>query len=268
PNIMIGSAAKLTFGDFVINLLPVISINIILFTVVAYFIFRKKMVVTNENRARIMDFDETKFFTDKSFLIKSIIVFTLLLIGFAIHGFIDLEASSIALSAATVLLVITKIDPDSILKEVEWGTIFFFIGLFIIVGALVENGVIAVISTKMLEYTHSDIKLTSQIVIWFSAVFSAVVDNIPFVATMIPIIQDMGASLPAHSLEPVWWSLSLGSCLGGNGTLIGASANIIVAGFAKKAGYPITFISFLKYSIPLTAMTVLVSYFYIMFRYF
>lgn len=268
PNIMIGSAANLTFMDFVINISPVIVIILALFSVIFYLLFRGKLVVSNQNRARIMEFDESKMIRNKKLLKKSIFVFSGVVIAFVLHGFLRLEVATIALGGSALLILIGKIDIDHVLKEVEWTSIFFFIGLFIMVGTLVETGVIKIVSTKMLEVTGGDIKVTSTIILWFSGVFSAIVDNIPFVATMIPLVQDMGANLGAEAIKPIWWALSLGACLGGNGTLIGASANIIIANFAEKAGHKITFMGFLKYSVPLMLLSILISHIYIVLRYF
>lgn len=268
PNIMIGSAARLTFMDFMTNLLPVIILQLILFSIIFYLLFKGKMEVTNESRARIMDFDENKLIKNKPLLIKSSIVFGLVLIGLFIHGFLDLEASAIAFTGGVVLLLIGNLNPEEIFQKVEWVTIFFFIGLFIMVGGLVETGFIDLVSKYILDLTKGNIKGTAKLILWFSGIFSAIVDNIPYVATMIPLIKELGATLGNQTIIPLWWALSLGACLGGNGTLIGASANVIISDFARKSGYPITFLGFLKYSIPITALSLLISYFYIMVRYF
>jgi len=268
PNIMIGSAANLSFIDFILNLAPVIVVILIVFSVIFYLIFRGKLVVTNTNRARIMEFNELKMIKNRKLLKKSVFVFSGVVTAFVFHSLIHLEVATIALGGSALLILIGKIDVEHVFKEVEWTSIFFFIGLFIMVGTLVETGVIKIVSSKMMELTGGDIKLTSEIVIWFSGIFSAIVDNIPFVATMIPLVQDMGANLGQEAVRPIWWALSLGACLGGNGTLIGASANIIIANFASKAGHKITFLSFLKYSIPLMLLSILISYMYILVVYF
>ena len=226
------------------------------------------MKVTNENKARIMDFNEKMLIKDNDLLKKALIIFGLVIIGFMIHGFVDLEAATIALTGSVVLVLIAKIDIDEAFRDVEWLTIFFFIGLFIMVGALIETGIISIMSKKMIAITHGNIKLTAQIVLWFSGIASGIIDNIPFVATMIPLIHNMGAHVGHDTIMPVWWALSLGSCLGGNGTLIGASANVIVADFARKSGYKISFLWFLKYSIPVTLLSLAISYIYLLIRYF
>jgi len=268
PNVMIGSAANLSFMDFVTNLAPLILIQMVLFALIFFIFLKNKIKVTNENRARIMDFDEEKLLKDKNLLIKSAIIFTLVVIGFAIHGFVDLEAATIALSGSIILTLISKTQFEEVLQQVEWISIFFFIGLFIMVGGLVETGFIKMVSSRVLEFTDGNIKLASQVILWFSGIFSGIVDNIPFVATRIPLIQNLGDKLGHNAILPVWWALSLGSCLGGNGTLIGASANIIIANFAKKSGYKISFLKFLKYSIPVTILSLALSYIYILIRYF
>ncbi|RKY53077.1 MAG: hypothetical protein DRP93_07120, partial [Candidatus Neomarinimicrobiota bacterium] len=268
PNIMIGSAAGLSFMDFIINVAPLILIEMSIIALLLFLIFRNKMKVSNQDQARIMALDERKLIKNPKLLKKSLFVMGGVIIGFVIHGFVDLEAATIALSGASLLILMGGIDPDEIFKKVEWSSIFFFIGLFIMVGGLVETGLIGLLSNKMLTITNGDIFKTAKVMIWFSGIFSAIIDNIPFVATMIPMIQDMGTQLSTQDITPVWWALSLGSCLGGNGTLIGASANIIVVSMAKKAGHEISFLSFLKYSIPVFVITITIAYFYLVIRYF
>jgi len=268
PNIMIGSAAHLSFMDFIFHIFPIAVFQLFVFAGLFYIFLKGKMKVTNENKARIMDFDEKMLIKDRDLLKKALLVFGAVIIGFMIHGFVDLEAATIALTGSVILILITKIDIEESFKDVEWLTIFFFIGLFIMVGALVETGIISIMSKKMLAITQGNIKLTSQIVLWFAGIGSGIIDNIPFVATMIPLIQTMGNHVGHDTIMPVWWALSLGSCLGGNGTLIGASANVIVADFARKSGYKIGFLGFLKYSIPVTLLSLIISYFYLLIRYF
>jgi len=267
PNIMIGSAAGLSFMDFIVNLAPLIVIQLVVFAGVFWFIFAKKLHVTNENRARIMDFDEKRMIRNPKLLRRSLIVFGFVIVGFMLHAQLGLEAATIALAGAAALMIAGKIEPEEVLVQVEWSTIFFFVGLFIMVGGLVEVGAIRMVSEKILVWTHGNIRVAAQVIVWFSGIFSAIVDNIPFVATMIPLLKDMGAQLGQQAVMPLWWALSLGACLGGNGTLIGASANVIVAGFAKKAGHPITFVSFLKYGVPLTLLSLLLSWAYVLIRY-
>lgn len=270
PNIMIGSAANLSFMDFLVNLGPVIIVILALFLIIIYFIFRKKLVVSSEKKARIMDFDESRSIEDKTLLIKSLIILGMVIVGFLLHSLLHLEAATIALAGASLLMILAgKEEVEKFFHEVEWGTIFFFIGLFILVGGLVEMGLIKKLAEFLLSLTGGDIKVTSIVMIWFSGFFSAFVDNIPYVATMIPLIQDMTSQISqnlniplaeaAVKVLPLWWSLSLGACLGGNGTLIGASANVVSAGLAGKSGYKISFLEFTKYGFFIMLITLAIS---------
>ena len=226
------------------------------------------MRVSNEDKARIMAFDERMSIKDTKLLFKSLWVLALVILGFAIHGFVDLEAATIAMTGASVLMIIGKTEVETIFRKVEWSSIFFFSGLFIMVGGLVEVGAISLVSSKMLAFTHGNLQFTAQVLLWFSGIASAVVDNIPFVATMIPLLQDVQVHLNSSGNNGLWWALSIGSCLGGNGSLIGASANIIVANMAAKTGNQISFGRFLKYGIPITLFLLAISHLYIMLRYF
>ncbi len=268
PNIMIGSAAGLSFMDFVYNVAPLVVLQLILIATIFYFLFAKQMKVSNEDKARIMAFDEKMSIKDSKLLYKSILVLALVILGFAIHGFVDLEAATIAMTGACVLMIVGKTEAEEIFRKVEWSSIFFFSGLFIMVGGLVEVGAISLVSKKMLALTHGNLEFTAQVLLWFSGVASAVVDNIPFVATMIPLLQDLQVHLNSPNSGGLWWALSIGSCLGGNGSLIGASANIIVANMASKTGNKISFISFLKYGVPITLLLLAISHGYVMLRFF
>jgi Na+/H+ antiporter NhaD/arsenite permease-like protein len=279
PNIMIGSKAKLSFVDFLIHLTPVVLITMIIFLFILKFVFKEKLKISDEKKQRILSIDESKAIKDPVLLSKSLFVLGLVLLGFVIHGILHYEPATIALFGAGLLLLLAGIhDPQHIFSEIEWSTIFFFIGLFIIVGGVVKVGLIKLISIKILEITQGNLMATSMLIIWFSAFASAFIDNIPYVATMNPLIINMaaqlwpdekGVALLHHpELLPLWWSLALGACLGGNGTMIGASANVIVVGIANKAGEKITFLKFLKYGMPTMLLTVIVSSIYIYVRYY
>lgn len=268
PNIMIGSAAGLNFVDFLVNLTPVVLVALLFFCGMVVLFFRKQLVVTNERKARIMNFDESKAIEDPVLLVKSMVVLGLVVLAFLLHGVAKLEPSTIALTGAVVLIVISgHKELEALFAELEWTTIFFFLGLFMVVGALVEVGVMSAVSTWLIGITDGHLRLTQFLILWVSGILSAVVDNIPFVATMIPLIQDMGTHLGAEAVKPLWWALSLGACLGGNGTLIGASANVVSAGIAAKSGHPISFWDFTKYGAIFTLMTLIVSSFYMFVRY-
>lgn len=274
PNILISSAAGLSFLDFIINLAPVIIVIMLAFIYTVKFMFKDKMNVSSELRARIMSMDPTRVIKNKKLLIQCLSVMSYVFIGFFIHGALHLEPATIALSGAAILILITKTDPEEIFKHIEWGTIFFFIGLFIIVAGVIEIGVIAIISEKLLSFFGEKLIALNMFILWFSAISSALVDNIPFVATVIPIIKETGQHIslnmnvpPGDILNPLWWSLALGSCLGGNGSLIGASANVIVAGIAKKNNHIITFLEFSKYGILFLIQSLIISTAYLYLRY-
>lgn len=268
PNIMIGSAVKeLTFMAFIQNLMPIALLILVILIPIFILLFRKQIKTTPELMQSIMDLDEKELLTDRKLLIKCLTVLGLTIIGFFIHQLVHIESATVALAGAFLLLLLTG---EHMLEEafakVEWPTIFFFIGLFILVGGLIETGVIATLAEKAVALTGGNVTSTSMLILWLSAIASAFIDNIPFVATMIPMIQDMG-SMGVSNLEPLWWSLALGACLGGNGTLIGASANLIVAGMAAKEGYTLKFTTFMKYGFPIMILSVILASGYVYLRY-
>ena len=270
PNIMIGSAVKeLTFVAFIDNLAPIAILNLILVILIMEVIYKKGLHTTPELQAELMAMNEKKSLKDHNLLKKSLFVLTLVILGFFTHAITHIESSMIALAGGFLLLLLAGGSHhlvESSMKAVEWATIFFFIGLFIAVGGLIETGIIGSLAGKAVELTGGDVTATSLLVLWLSALVSAVLDNIPFVATMIPLIQNMGA-MGIDNLEPIWWSLALGACLGGNGTLVGASANLIVAGMAAERGVKITFINYLKIGFPLMILTIITSTVYVYVRY-
>lgn len=267
PNIMIGSATNLSFNDFLFNLTPVILIILAVTTWILMLLYRKELQVTEENRQRLLGLKPREEIKDWALLKKSLAVLGLTIAGFMLHGLFDIESATIALAGAVLLLLLSGEEPEDVLLHVEWPTIFFFAGLFVLVGGLKAAGVIKSLAEWSLQLTSGQTEATSYLVLWVSAIASAFIDNIPFVATMIPLLQEMGA-LSGMNLEPVWWSLALGACLGGNGTLIGASANVIVAGIAEKNGYRIGFVQFLKLAFPLMLISIVLSHIYLYIRYF
>ncbi len=268
PNIMIGSAVKeLSFMDFITNLAPVIFIIAVVVIALLAFIYRKQMHASSEAKESMMSLDEKDEITDKVLLIKSIVVLALTIFGFFVHQIIGVESATIALGGAFLLLLLSgESYLENSLSKVEWTTIFFFTGLFVLVSGLIETGIIEKVATYGIALTGGDLLASSFLVLWLSAFASAFVDNIPFVATMIPLVKEMG-QLGIDNLEPLWWSLALGACLGGNGTLIGASANVIVAGLAGKEGYKISFVKFMMIGLPVMVLSVLISMGYIYLRY-
>lgn len=265
PNIMIGSAAGLTFMDFIINDAPVVLI-VLAVTILAFkFIYGKHLKADPENMAKVMDMDENLLIKDRVLLTKSIVVILLVISGFMLHSIIHLESSIVALSGATAMMIIGKQDVEKIILDVEWSTIIFFVALFIVVGGMVETGVIDRLAEVIMGYTAGKPVMTMLIILWVSAVLSSTLDNIPFVATMIPLIQAMGEN--GMDIMPLWWALSLGACLGGNGTLIGASANVVLTGISAKNGHPISYIQFLKIGFPMMIMSIIICSIYMVIRY-
>jgi Na+/H+ antiporter NhaD/arsenite permease-like protein len=268
PNIMIGSAVKeLTFMAFIANLAPIAAIVMAVYIPIFVWMFRKKIQTAPELKQSIMDLDEKAVITDRKLLYKCVAVLGITIIGFFLHQLLHLESATVALAGAFLLLLLTgEHRMEEAFTKVEWTTIFFFIGLFVLVSGLVETGVIAKLAEQAIELTGGDVVATSMLILWLSAIASAFLDNIPFVATMIPMIQEMG-NMGVSNLEPLWWSLALGACLGGNGSLIGASANLIVAGLSGKEGHPIHFVQFIKIGFPLMLLSIVLSSIYIYLRY-
>jgi Na+/H+ antiporter NhaD/arsenite permease-like protein len=279
PNIMIASKAQLDFMAFIYHLTPVIIITMIVYIFTLKLVFGRRLAVREDLRQRIMAMDESEAIKDPVLLKKSLIVLAVTMTGFVLHGILHLEPATIALFGAGLLLLVSGVkEPHHILAEAEWATLFFFIGLFIIIGGVIKVGLIKWMSLQVLALTEGNLFATSMVVMWFSAFASAIVDNIPYVATMNPLIIDMakqlwpnlsGVELLQHpELMPLWWSLALGACLGGNGTAIGASANVIVVGIAERSGNPISFKKFLLYGVPFMIQTVIISTIYVWLRYY
>ncbi len=265
PNIMIGGATNLSFMDFLINLGPVVVVIFIVVLLLLKFIYGSQLKISEENKAKIAEFDETKTITDPVLLKKSGIVLLGTILVFAIHQSFGLESATIALLGAGILLLIGKVDVEEILTEVEWPTIFFFMGLFIMVGALEEIGVIEVVANQLISLTQGNVFVTTMLILWVAAIASAFLDNIPFVATMIPLIHSIGAT--GMDTTSLWWALALGACLGGNGSVVGATANVIVSGMLHKKGYKLTFGDFLKVGFPIMLVSVVISMIYLILFY-
>lgn len=277
PNIMIGSAVGLTFNDFILNLAPIVPVIMLITLGIIYLVWGRHMHATDEARRHIMGFDEREAITDVPLLKRSLLVLALVITAFVLAHPLRLEPATIAMFGAGLLLLLANLEHDAekqservhrTFGEVEWITIFFFVGLFIVVAGIEHAGLLGILAEKVIELTGGDLTVTALAIVWVSAVASAVVDNIPFVATMIPLIKSMGPTLGGpDALLPLWWSLALGACLGGNGSLIGASANVIVAGFAERAGHRIRFVQFLLLAFPLMLMSIVIATLYLYLRY-
>ena len=270
PNIMISGPAGLSFGDFMINLAPPVIIILAVTLLGFYFVYRRELTTDQESIEELMKQNELEYIKDWALLKKSLLVLGLTILGFILHSVLHVESATIALTGAMLLLILSHEDPEEVFLAIEWPTIFFFAGLFILVGGLVEVGVLDRVANWSLSLTGGDPLLMAMLILWISAIFSAFVDNIPFVATMIPLIQKLGAlgDFGPEEIKPLWWALALGACLGGNGTLVGASANVIVAGIAEKNGYPITYKQFLKIGFPFMIVSVIIATGYILLRYY
>ena len=265
PNILIGSAAGLGFGDFLVNLAPVVLVIFVAFVVIVRVAFRHTLKVPDERREAALEGTEARAITDRGLLTKSLVVTGLTIVGFLLHGLLGVEAATVALLGATVLMLVAGSNPHRVLREVEWSTIFFFVGLFVLVEGIVQVGIVGGIAERLAEAADGNAAAASLALLWFSAIASAIVDNIPYTATAIPVVEQLVAGgMPA---EPLWWSLALGACLGGNLTIIGASANVVVSNLSERAGHPIRFVEFLKYGAVVTFTSMVISTAYVWLRY-
>ncbi|MEN8176595.1 MAG: ArsB/NhaD family transporter [Pseudomonadota bacterium] len=277
PNIMIGSAVGLSFNDFIVNLAPVTIVILVVTLAVIYVVWGRGLRAAEDTRRHIMQFQEKDAITDVRLLKQSLSVLSVVVVAFVFAHPVGLEPATIAMFGAGLLLLLSNIGRDAeeqtedvhrSFGEVEWVTIFFFVGLFIVVSGIEHAGLLQRLADWVTELTGGDMAVTAISIIWVSAVASAVVDNIPFVATMIPMIESMAPTFGgADNLMPLWWSLALGACLGGNGSLIGASANLIVAGFAERAGHRIRFLPFMAMAFPMMLMSIAIATVYLYLRY-
>lgn len=265
PNIIIGSAAGLSFMDFVMELTPVIAVIFLVIVALMTFIFRKSLVTTPEKMAAVADLDNSKTITDFPLMIRSAIILILVILGFVTHDITHIETCVSAMLGASILLLFEK--PKDILCDVEWNTIFFFIGLFIIIGGLEASGGIALMAKWILDVTQGSQEATAMIILWASGFISGIIDNIPYTATMTPMLLAIQKTMGAEYTYPLWWCLSLGACLGGNMTIIGAAANVIVSESAAHKGHPISFMKFLKYGFITMLISLAISSIYIYVRF-
>ena len=264
PNILIGSAAGIDFATFLFNLGPVAVLIFGAFLVVARFVFRGDMSPTPDAR-RALDLDESAVITDRRVLRLSVAVMIGTVAGFFVAGPLGLEPATVALAGAAVLFVLTGHDPADILREVEWSTLLFFVGLFMLVEGIIHVGIIDSLAESLFSVAGGDLAVTSLALLWVSGIASGIVDNIPYTATVIPIVHDLGAR--GMATEPLWWSLALGASLGGNATIIGASANVVIASLAERGGHPISFAHFLRYGAVVVLVSLAISSVYVWLRY-
>jgi len=278
PNIIIGSAANLSFMDFVYALTPVVIVILLVNCLAIHLIWGRSMTATADAKARVMALDHRDAITDRPLMRRSLLVIALVIVGFVFARFLGLEAGTIALFGSALLLLLVNLGRSSeeqhrhlieSFNEVEWITIFFFVGLFIVVAGVEHAGLLKILADWLIGVSGGDMHTLGLAMLWVSAILSAIIDNIPFVATMIPVIQNMAPTFGGEqALLPLWWALSLGACLGGNGTLIGASANLTVAGIGERAGVPFRFLEFAKVAFPLMLISIAICHLYLAWRYF
>jgi Na+/H+ antiporter NhaD/arsenite permease-like protein len=278
PNIMIGSAARLSFDAFLWNLAPIVVVIFVAQLLVNHLMWGRKLRASPEARAQVMALNAREAIDDRRLLRWSLIVIALTILAFAFEDQLHLQAATIAMFGGALMLLIENIpvahsehtrNVTSALNEIEWITIFFFLGLFIVVGGVEHAGVLAWAGNQLVTLTGSNMRLAASGTLWASAVLSAIVDNIPFVATMIPLVKDLAPHFGGEAaIQPVWWSLALGACLGGNGTLVGASPNLVAAGLAEKAGVEFSFVKFTALAFPMMLGSIAICQLYIWLRYF
>lgn len=268
PNIIIASRANLSFNDFLIHMAPLVIVAMIVITPMLVWMFRKELVNTPEDRARIHELDEKAYLTNPVLMKKSLAVLGLVVFGFLLHTAIHAEPSVIALLGAGLLIAISGLKPSDYVQDVEWGTLVFFAGLFVMVGALVNVGAIQILSDYLAEMVDGKPQLATGALLFVSAIVSGIVDNIPYVTAMSPVVADLSASVPALHGDVLWWALAFGADFGGNATIIGASANVVAVGLAAKAGIKISFWQFAKYGIPVTFVSIAIAAPYLFLRYF
>ena len=270
PNILIGSAAGLTFADFVVHMSPIVLVSLPVVLGILYLMFRKDLGGGDNAEAVIANMDASGSIRDGVLLRRSLIILGLVIVAFFLHGVLHLEAATIALFGAAALVLYSRVNVEEVLRDVEWSTLLFFVGLFVLVGGLEVTGFVGSIAEALTGVGGGGSVTTAIVVIWGSGIASGIVDNIPFTATMIPVIQDLAEAenLSGEQAEPLWWSLALGADFGGNLTLIGASANVVVAGMSERAGQRISFLKFMLYGIPVTVASLAVATLYVVVRYY
>jgi Na+/H+ antiporter NhaD/arsenite permease-like protein len=264
PNILIGSAAGLDFVDFLTNMAPLAAILLVAYLVAARWLFAGQLEVDPASRDSLLALDERQMITDPVLLRRSLAVLGVTLIGFVLHGALHLEPATVALAGAIALMLIAREDPHDVLREVEWPTLFFFIGLFMLVAGVIEIGLITAVADAIQAATGGDLAPTTILVMWASAALSGVIDNIPYTATMIPVVSQLSDGQPSDAL---WWGLAIGADLGGNATIIGASANVILASMTEREGHRVSFGSFLRYGLPVTFGSMVIATAYVWLRY-
>jgi len=259
PNIIIGSAAGIDFLTFAANMAPISLLILAAFIGFSWWLFRKDLRNDAAAPRDLEVLEIAELITDGPMLRRALIVMGAVGLGFILHGALNLEPATIALAGATVLMLWGRNDPHHVLREIEWTTLGFFT-----VEAVVHVGIIEIVAQAALRLTGGDLALTSMLLLWMSAIGSGIVDNIPYTATMVPVVKSLGQAMP---IDPLWWSLALGACLGGNLTLVGASANVVVVSIAERSGHPISFMHFFRYGAITTFFSIVLASLYVWLRY-
>ena len=268
PNIIIASKANLDFNAFLIHMTPIALIVLAVIVPLLVLMFKKSLINSPEDRKSVMSLDAASFISDKGLLIKSLSVLTIVIVAFVLHSVLHLEPSIVAMLGAGLLVLISKLKPEQFAKDVEWGTLVFFAGLFIMVGALVNVGALKIVADYIGEAVGGNAPLAAGVVVVVSALVSGIVDNIPYVASMTPVISQLNEQITSITNDGLWWALALGADFGGNMTIVGASANVVAIGLAHAAGYKISFWQFAKYGVPVTIISTLIALPYVLIRYF
>ncbi|RKS76280.1 putative tyrosine transporter P-protein [Actinomadura pelletieri DSM 43383] len=268
PNIIIGSRAGLTFNDFLMHMTPIVVIIFVTFVVMARWIFRKSFNYDERYVDEVMALDERKAITDPRLLTRCLVVLGLIIVGFSLHSVLHVEPSIVALIGAGVMLLVTNVEVEDVLKEVEWGVLVFFMGLFVMVAGLGHTGVIENIGTWAADSIGDNYFAAATSLVFGSAVLGAFFDNIPYTATMAPIVEGMAEGADPQTADALWWSFALGADFGGNGTAVAASANVVAIGIAARTGHPISFWQFTRYGIGITILSTFMAWVYVALRYF
>jgi len=264
PNIIIAGATGLSFSEFIVNLAPIAALAFIVVTPLLYLAYRPRLRVAPDARERVMELDAERSIEDRDELKRTVPILVGTIVLFFVHKAVGLEPATVALAGATVMLLVTRQSLEKALAGIEWPTLFFFIGLFVMVGALEETGAIAEVANALGDLTGGNRSAELLGITWLSALGSGVVDNIPFTATMIPVVEQLQG---AGGDDAYWWALAMGACFGGNATIIAAAANVAASGMAARAGQPISFVTFLKAGLPATALSMVLATGYLVVRY-
>jgi Na+/H+ antiporter NhaD/arsenite permease-like protein len=267
PNIIIAGATDLSFNDFLVNLAPIAAISFVVVTGLLYLWYRPQLQIAPENRRYVMELDAAASIRDAAELRRTVPVLVVTVLFFFAHQALHIEPATVALTGAAVALLVTRVPLEQALSKIEWPTLFFFVALFVMVGALEETGAISEVADAVKEVTGGDRTAELLGTLWIAAAGSAVVDNIPFTTAMIPVVQELQGAAGAEADDAYWWALALGACFGGNATLIAAGANVAAAGLAERAGRPIGFVAFLRVGIPVTIVSIAMATAYVLVRY-